>query len=63
MYLTRTRADEYGIAVTDEEKTAMDEAAKTFIEANDAATLKKIGVTESDVREYLELSTYYKKGI
>lgn len=61
MYLTRTRADEYGIAVTDEEKTAMDEAAKTFIEANDAATQKKIGVTESDVREYLELSTYYKK--
>ncbi|MCH1981656.1 hypothetical protein MCG98_03610 [Ruminococcus sp. OA3] len=61
MYLTRAKAEEYNLTITDEEKTAMDEAAKTFIEANDAETLKKIGVTESDVREYLELSTYYKK--
>ena len=61
MYLTREKAEEYNLTITDEEKSAMDEAAKTFVESNDAETLKKIGVTESDVREYMELSTYYKK--
>lgn len=61
MYIVREKADELGIEITEEESTAMDEAAKAFIEANEAETLEVIGVSESDVREYLELTTYYDK--
>ena len=41
MYLTRTRADEYGIAVTDEEKLRWTRQQKRLSRQNDAATLKK----------------------
>ena len=61
MYIVREKADELGIGITEEESASMDEAAKTFIEANDEETLNVIGVTQSDVREYLELNTYYEK--
>lgn len=61
MYLVRERADEYGLEITEEEEKAMDEAAAAFIEGNDEKVLKKIGVSQEDVREYLELNTYYEK--
>lgn len=60
-YLARAKADEYGLVITDEEAASMDEAAQAFIEANDSETLEKIGVSQEDVREYLEISTYYDK--
>lgn len=61
MYIIRDKAKDLGLEITEEESAAMEKAAKAFIEANDAETLGMIGVTENDVKEYLELSTYYEK--
>lgn len=61
MYLVRDHAAEYNVELTEDEKTKITENAKSFIEANDAAVLNRIGVTQEDVEEYLELNTYYEK--
>ncbi|MGI6007154.1 MAG: hypothetical protein ACOX8E_06650 [Ruminococcus sp.] len=61
MYLVRERADEYGLEISEDESASIDEAAQSFIDSNDPETLEKIGVSEEDVKEYLELYTYYEK--
>lgn len=61
MCLVRAHAADYQVELTDEEKTNITEAAKSFIEANDGDVLSRIGVTQADVEEYLELNTYYEK--
>lgn len=61
MCLVRAHAADYQVELTDAEKTKMTEAAKSFIEANDADVLNRIGVTQADAEEYMELNTYYEK--
>ena len=61
MCLVRARAADYQVELTDAEKTKITEAAKSFIEANDADVLNRIGVTQADAEEYMELNTYYEK--
>lgn len=61
MYVVKAKAAELGIELTADESAAIETAAKAFIEANDAETLAVIGVTEADVKEYMELNTYYQK--
>lgn len=61
MFVLRTHAKEYNVELTGAEQEAITAAAKAFIDSNDPATLKKMGVTQGDIEEYLELETYYKK--
>ncbi len=55
--LAEQKAQEYGVALTDEQKTAIADAAKSFIAANEEEVLEKLGITEADAQRYLELST------
>lgn len=61
LYAIRAHAKEYDITITDEEKTKIQEAAKTFMESNDEETLEALAVSQSDIETYLELYTYREK--
>ena len=61
LYLLSQKAEEYGVTVTDEEKTAIKEAAAAFMEANTEETLTELGVTQEQVETYLELETIQHK--
>ena len=58
-YLCKAHAADYGVELTDEQTAAIDEAVKTFMEANDEKGLKEMGVKEEYVRDYLTYRTYY----
>ena len=60
-YLLSQKAEEYGVTVTDEEKTAIKEAAAAFMEANSEETLAELAVTQEQVEKYLELETIEHK--
>lgn len=61
MVILRQHAADYDVTITDEEKEKITAAAQSFMEANDEATLTKLGVDQSAVEEMLELSTYNQK--
>ena len=61
MYLLKQHAGDYDVTITDEEKTSITDAAKSFVDANDAATLEKMGVSQSDVETLMELFVYQTK--
>ncbi|SHI68969.1 peptidyl-prolyl cis-trans isomerase [Pseudobutyrivibrio xylanivorans] len=58
-YLAKAHAEDYSISLTDEQKKAIEEAAKKFISDNDKDSLEQMGATEDTVKEYLEYRTYY----
>lgn len=59
MVLLSQHAKDYDISLTDEEKTAIDEAAQAFIDANEDKTLEVMTADKEEVAEYL---TYYTIG-
>lgn len=61
LYAMKSHADEYDVTISEEEKSKIDEAAKSFMEANSAETLGKLAVSEGDIVTYLELLTYRQK--
>ena len=61
LYAMKSHADEYDVTISEEEKSKIDEAAKSFMEANSAETLEKLAVAEGDIVTYLELLTYRQK--
>lgn len=61
LYAMKSHADEYDVTISEEEKSKIDEAAKSFMEANSAETLEKLAVSEGDIVTYLELLTYRQK--
>lgn len=61
MVILRQHAPDYDVTITDEEKEKITAAAQSFMEANDEATLTKLGVDQSAIEEVLELSTYNEK--
>lgn len=61
LYAMKSHADEYDVTISGEEKSKIDEAAKSFMEANSAETLEKLAVSEGDIVTYLELLTYRQK--
>lgn len=61
MVILRQHAADYDVTITDEEKEKITAAAQSFMEANDEATLTKLGVDQSAIEEMLELSTYNQK--
>ena len=58
-YLCKIHAADYGIELTDEQLSAIDAAAKKFMESNSEEALKELGAKEEYVREYLTYETYY----
>lgn len=58
MYLAKEKAGDYGVEVTEEDETAIAEAAAAFMENNSEETIAELAVSEDQVKEYLELQTY-----
>lgn len=58
-YLAKLHASDYGITLTEEQNTAIADAAKAFISANSKESLEVMGATEEYVKQYLEYRTYY----
>lgn len=61
LYAMKSHAADYDVTISEEEQTKIEEAAKTFMEDNDAETLEKLAVSETDMVTYLELLTYREK--
>lgn len=61
MYLLKSHAADYDVALTDEEVEAAAEAAKVFVADNGADVLETIGTTEEDVAELFQLYKYQSK--
>ena len=58
-YLAKLHASDYGITLTDEQNTAIADAAAAFMSANAKESLDVMGATEEYVKQYLEYNTYY----
>lgn len=61
MYLLRANAEKFNVTLTDEEKENAKKAAKTFVEDNKGKAIEKIGCSEADVAEMMELYAYQNK--
>jgi foldase protein PrsA len=57
LYVLAAHADEYGIALSEDEKAAIETAAANFIADNSTEALKALGATEEIVEDYLSLVT------
>ena len=55
MYVLEDHMDEYDVEITAEEQTAIETAAKAFVESNDAEALEAIHGTEENVTELFRL--------
>lgn len=60
-YLLKTHASEYGIELTDADKSAIADTAAKLIEDNTKKGLSQLGATEDIIKEYLEYYFYYIK--
>ena len=61
MYILKAKAADYGVEITEEDKTAIAEAAAAFMAANSEETIETLGVTEEQVKTLLELQTYQER--
>lgn len=61
MLLLKQHAGEYEISISQEEQKKIEEAAKSFIEANTEETIQKLSVSQADVESLLSLYTYQNK--
>lgn len=61
MIILRQHADDYEVVISDEEQEKITEAAKSFMEANDDATIAALGVDQEMVELYLSLYYYNQK--
>lgn len=60
-YIIREKAAEYGVEVTEEELETIASAAAEFMADNTEETIAELGVTEEQVKTYLELETYAQR--
>ena len=60
-YVTEEKAADYGVALTDEEKTAITDAASAFLAANDAAAKEQMTADQATVERVLTLLTIRSK--
>lgn len=61
MYILKEKASDYNVELTDEDETAIADAASQFMAANSEETIKELAVTEDQVKTLLELQTIQKK--
>lgn len=57
LVVMRQHASEFGVEISEEQKSAIREAAKAYIENNSEETRAKIGASEEDVINVMELQT------
>lgn len=55
------KAKDYNVSITDDEKSSIEKAAKAFMKDSDSDSIKKNGITQSDVEKMLTYYTYYTK--
>lgn len=60
-YVVEAHAEELGVTLSDEEKTAAADAAKAFISANDSRTLAAMSADEATVTHVLEMTALQEK--
>ena len=60
-FLMRQHASEYDVALTDEEVQGAKDAAAVFVEDNDAETLTKLGVTQEDIEDVMQVYAIQSK--
>ena len=58
MMVLKQHAEEYGVAIDDEAKAAIEAAAQAYIDKNDEETRNKIAASKEDVIALMELQTY-----
>lgn len=61
LYVLEAEAPNYEVALTEEEKTAISEAAKSFLDANTPQFKKAVGAEQADVEHLLTLLTIQNK--
>ena len=61
LLLEQAHMDEYGVSLSDEEKAAITEAAKAFIDENDPEILASMSATQENVEQMLTLRTIQNK--
>lgn len=61
MYTLKLHMEDYGIQLSEEEKTAIEKAAGEFMDANGKDAIEALGATEEIVEEYLTLVTIREK--
>ena len=61
MYVLKEKAADYNVELTDDDETAIADAASQFMAANSEDTIKELAVTEDQVKTLLELQTIQKK--
>ena len=61
MYILKEKTADYNVELTDDDETAIADAASQFMAANSEDTIKELGVTEDQVKTLLELQTIQKK--
>lgn len=61
MVLLKQHAKDYDVSITEDEQKKIEEAAKKFMEDNDADTIAKLAVSQSDIETILEFYTYQEK--
>lgn len=57
MFLMEQHMSDYGVSITDEDKTKITDAAEKFIETNDDKTMKAMNATQKNVERLLTLYT------
>lgn len=58
MYIMKSKAADYDVEITEEDETAIADAAADFMEANSEEAITDLAVTEDQIKTYLELLTY-----
>lgn len=61
LVLLEQHAKDYDVTITDEEQKELKAAAEKFMTDNDAETIAKLAVTQSDIEKLLELYSYQTK--
>ena len=61
MYILKEKAADYNVELTDDDETAIADAASQFMAANSEETIKELAVTEDQVKTLLELQTIQRK--
>lgn len=61
MYTLKNHMDDYGISLSEDEKTAISDTAVSFMDANAADAIDALGATREIVEEYLTLVTIQNK--
>lgn len=61
MYTLQAHMEDYGVTLSDEEKSAITQAASDFIASNEKDAVEALGADQAIVEEYLTLATIQQK--